>query len=108
LEIEAQGKQPGDTLLLAPHQQHVTVTVAVSAPSWMDVSQVEVYAGSERVLQAALARQGPRTTISLNVPIKHAHTLVVVARGERDMSALLGRSGALAYAFSNPIWLRRE
>jgi hypothetical protein len=108
LEVDAQGKQPGDTLLLAPHQHHVRVTVTVSAPSWMDVNQVDVYAGGERVLQAPLLRKGARGEVSLNVPVKHAHTLVVATHGERDMRALLGRSGALPYAFSNPIWLRRE
>ena len=108
LEVEAQGMQPGDTLRLRPHQKQVTISIAVSAPRWMDVSRIEVYAGSERVIERPMVRDQVRSELTLEVPVEHAHSLVVVARGERDMSALIGRSGALPYAFSNPIWLRRE
>lgn len=108
LEVEAQGKRPGDTLLLSAHQTQVRLSVAVSAPGWMDVSRVEVYAGNARVIDQPLTRSGVRSEIELEVPVQHAHSLVVVARGERGMDALLGRSGALPYAFGNPIWLRRE
>jgi len=109
LQVDVQGHGPGDTLQLASDQTSVHVQVTVDAPGWMDLSSIEIWLGSERVqsVQIEERAQAPRVQLTLDVAVADERSLVVVAQGERGMTALLGNGRAMPYAFSNPLWLHR-
>jgi hypothetical protein len=111
LRVAVEGKAPGQSVSLPSAARSVSLHVEVETPSWMDVSELEVHVAGQRALSAALpARDGGGTQrVSVQVPIAHAPlaALVVVVRGAPAMKQFFAKS-VEPYAFSNPVWLRRE
>ena len=99
---------PGDSVVVAALP--FDVSVRVQAPSWMDVARIEIYCGRQRVSTAAISpSQGAPAVLRFEGAIATACSLpaplVVMARGDEPMRALLARDEALPIAFSNPIWV---
>ena len=112
VELRAHGVYSGDDLVLPRTQRVLEVDVEVGAPAWMELAEVELWAGRERV--AALALAPPplgattrRVHARIDVPAA-ARSLVATARGSGSMERLLGDSRSRPYAFTNPIWLERR
>jgi hypothetical protein len=108
LSVRAASAAPGDTLTLRPSQTQIAVEVRVDGPAWMELSRVEIWLDARPVATAGLTPDQRDTPIHFELPVAHQHSLVAVVSGERGMSALLGRDSAQPYAFTNPIWLRRN
>lgn len=105
LEVAAGPAGPGDTVEAAPGTT-VDLEVTVRAPGWMDVRALDVFVGGAlRETIPIAATDAPlrhRGTVGVDVD---GETFVVLrARGEEPMRALLGRAG-LPIAFTNPIWI---
>ena len=112
LTVRAGDAGPGDTVTLEGDTLDVHVTVR--APSFVDVGQIDFYAGPEIVATQPIAppAEGEATPVTrfdgvVTVPVGRAPYLVVLARGERGLETLLGKSGVPPIAFTNPIWLSR-
>ena len=121
---------PGDSVSLRDAARRVDVRVQVRAPGWMDVRVIELWVGGRLLRTVRIApgsiserrsklRAGTKSdveyaamgvrfdrTLSFDAP--RDTFVVVVARGERTMDALMGRRGVLPFAFSNPIWIDSE
>ena len=102
----------GDTVTLDGDTLDVHVTVR--APAWMDVGQIDFYAGPEIAATQAILPAAAGTVPAVTrfdgvvtVPVGRAPYLVVLVRGERGLEALLGKNGVPPIAFTNPIWLAR-
>jgi hypothetical protein len=111
LRVSAEGKAPGQSLWLAAGARSVRLRVEVQTPSWMDVSELEVYVAGKRTLQAPLperdAHGKQRATLLLPISEPAPLTaLVVVVRGAPALQTFFAKR-VEPYAFSNPIWLRR-
>jgi hypothetical protein len=112
LRVSVEGKSPGESVWLAPRARTVRVHVEVATPSWMNVSELEVYVAGERALAAPLPARGATGAqrTSVLVPLRGSASsspLVVVVRGTPAMRAFFAKS-VQPYAFSNPVWLRSD
>jgi hypothetical protein len=112
LRVRAGEAGLGDTVTLEGDALDVHVTVR--APAWMDVGQIDFYAGPEIVATQAIPppAEGEAPAVTrfdgvVTVPVGRAPYLVVLARGERGLETLLGKNGVPPIAFTNPIWLAR-
>lgn len=106
-----QHKTPGQSVWLAAGARSVRLRVEVQTPSWMDVSELEVYVAGKRTLQAQLPERDARgrQRAQLLLPLAEQApfaALVVVVRGAPALQAFFAKR-VEPYAFSNPIWLRR-
>jgi hypothetical protein len=111
LRVSAEGKAPGQSLWLAAGARSVRLRVEVQTPSWMDVSELEVYVAGKRTLQAPLPERDAhgKQRATLLLPISEPAplaALVVVVRGAPALQTFFAKR-VEPYAFSNPIWLRR-
>jgi len=109
LAVDVLGKGPGDLLRVTSPEQTLTVRVQLDSPAWMGPFALEIWLGEQRVVAQALAAPPPgertqRTTARFELMVGEARSLVVAARGEASMQALLARD-ARPYAFTNPIWI---
>jgi hypothetical protein len=98
---------PGDTVRLAPDATEAQIDVRLMAASWIDVKQVEIYRDGQRVttLPVTPASTALRLERTVTVPIVAPRSfVVVVARGDETMDAVLPTLHALPLAFANPIW----
>lgn len=116
LELEVEGKNPGDALVLAASAPVVHVKVRVDAPSWMDIAQIELWVNGRPQLTAAsepwagfqkLLNQ-PRAVRTFELKSAGIHSVVAVVRGARPMDELFDRQGVLPFAFTNPVWITRK
>lgn len=121
LDARIEGRGPGETVEV---DGVVRLDVEVRAPSWIDVSRVEVWMNGALVLSEAWqddpAAGVTRTILAPahmrdpSVQRRHASALlevhedayvIVVVRGERPMTALFENRTVRPAAFTNPIWL---
>lgn len=112
LRVSVDGKAPGQTAWLRPGSRSVQLHVVVETPSWMDVSELEVYVAGERARATQLPARDERGEQHASLPVPIAEpaaraALVVVVRGRPAMQKFFGKS-VEPYAFSNPVWLRRQ
>lgn len=105
LDLRVHGHGPGETVHLAHTAHAVDLEIEAHGPTWMELSEVELWLGTERVATVAIT-SGARMKVSL--PIADQHSLVATVRGEGSMKPLLGRSGVVPFAFTNPVWLARR
>jgi hypothetical protein len=87
------------------------VRVDVHAPPWMQLTEVELWLGEERVDTLSLATPSAGAasqSLTTNIAVRDQRSLVVTVRGAASMKPLLGRSAVTPYAFSNPVWLARH
>ncbi|MBK8169864.1 MAG: CehA/McbA family metallohydrolase [Sandaracinaceae bacterium] len=120
LEVTVDERGPGETVSLRGHIAHVHVRV--QAPSWMDVSTVELWSANAvvgswtvaPVREAPTRRESsparavadaPRVNRDLELEFLQDSYLVVIVRGERTMDDYFGRNSIAPVAFSNPIWI---
>jgi hypothetical protein len=116
LELEVEGKKPGDTLALAANARTVEVKVRVDAPSWMDVTQIELWVNGRPQLTAAIEpwagfQKLPsklRAVRTFQLKSAGLHSVVAVVRGERPMDELFDRQEVRPFAFTNPVWITRK
>lgn len=118
LELEVDGRVPGESVSLARNKRHVQVSVRVDAPVWMDLQSVELWLDGKRVTRTAIptwtaASKRPeqaRAHVRLDLAISpgRAHSVLAMVRGERPMRELFGRRDVAPYAFTNPVWVTRK
>jgi hypothetical protein len=102
IELRVHGRGPGETVQIG-RTSELAVDVSVSAPAWMELSEIELWLGRERV-----AVVPARETTHVKLPVGEQRSLVATVRGEGSMKPLLGRSGVQPYAFTNPVWIARR
>ena len=91
--------RPGDSVAAGAIEAHLRV----DAPPWMDLSQVEIIKSGEVVRRFTVERNAaPRFDKTIALSASSGDWLVAIARGARPMKQLY-RSGALPFAFTNPI-----
>ncbi|MCC7539002.1 MAG: CehA/McbA family metallohydrolase [Deltaproteobacteria bacterium] len=107
LDVTVGGVRPGE--IARPTGSRVRVRASVQAPTWMDVSRVEIIRDGDVVrvlpLRAPRGRRADRVTrleVSADISVEHDTWIVVVARGERPMDDVLVRP-VLPVAFTNPV-----
>jgi hypothetical protein len=119
LELRQGERLPGDTLQVEGRK--ATVQVRVRAAPWVDVSQVELWAGGKKVWSRALAPRPLRTgppgadaeqersaavlldeAVTVELP-EGARALVAAARGERPVGKLVPLGSIPSFAFTNPL-----
>ncbi|MBM4048819.1 MAG: hypothetical protein FJ279_27265 [Planctomycetes bacterium] len=89
----------------------VTLNVVVQAPSWVDVSEIEVIGNGRSLQTIGVGRIGAamKTQRTLNVPLTRDTWFVVIARGEESLAPVVpsrGKGPAVTpFAFTNPIWV---
>ncbi|HEY6879884.1 MAG TPA: CehA/McbA family metallohydrolase [Polyangiales bacterium] len=105
LELRVHGRGPGETVHVPHTANTIDVEVSAQGPMWMELSEIELWLGTERVATLATA-SGVRTKLAL--PIGEQRSLVATVRGEGSMKPLLGRSGVVPFAFTNPVWIARR
>jgi hypothetical protein len=115
LQLTVNGEGPG-------HEVHASdgsfsVSLEVRAASWVPTARVALYIGKERAYTFAIPRpvnaaqpDAPPATLRFalhDLPIRVASDTVVTARVEADTSVAhhLGQADALAFAFTNPVFL---
>lgn len=111
VELRAHAAQSGDELVLPRAQRSLDVDVEVGGPAWMELAEVELWAGTERVAALAVAPslQGATSHVRARIEVPaDARSLVATARGTGSMERLLGDTRSRPYAFTNPIWLERR
>jgi hypothetical protein len=124
LELEAAGARPGDEIETA--EDPIRLHVVVRAAPWIDVTSLEIVAGSRSVrtveIESRPMKLGPesgtldeaaartvRFDEALEVPLGPANTWVVaIARGSRRLDDVLPFTPTLPLAFTNPIWVTRD
>ncbi len=107
--IQASVRQygPGSHNLI--NQRKFELEVSVQAAPWINVSQVEVLAGTrgQRIHFESLKQtsqvQRYRRTLTLELP-RGAEFIIVVAQGSRGLPNV-ARAYTLPFGFTNPIWL---
>jgi hypothetical protein len=118
LELEVEGRVPGESVNMARSKRHVQVSLRVDGPAWMDLQRVELWLDGKRVWRAPVpawtsAGKRPeqaRAELRLDLPISagRAHSLLAMVRGERAMHELFGRRDVAPFAFTNPVWITRK
>lgn len=107
IELSVERAHPGDTVVLHAHQRALDVRVRVAAPRWMQLSEVELWLGRERVAVIGLPADRSETSVVRRLAIANQRSLVAVVRGTGNMKGLLGDARVRPHAFTNPIWLSR-
>jgi hypothetical protein len=106
LVAEAQGQGLGG--LASAQNGRVSLSVAVRAPDWVDVSVAEVWLDGKLVQSRAITA-APAAPIRLawqtEVAVERDGWLVVVVRGDRPLDRVLPGVRAKPLAFTNPIWI---
>lgn len=104
LHATIEDRIPGDTVVA--REDAVTLRVRVEAAPWIDVDQVEVYRNGalERVLPVPVTSDVVRFDAAVRLPAARGY-VVVVARGDAEMDAVLPTLHARPFAFTNPIWI---
>lgn len=94
---------PGDTV----QGSHVSLSISVRAPDWVDVSRLEIYANGikidERTRSAPLQKAQWKVALDLDLTVDT--WLVVVARGDKFMHDPLPGKWIKPFGFSNPIFV---
>jgi predicted metal-dependent phosphoesterase TrpH len=116
LELAVDGKNPGDTLALGPTAHTVRVTVRVDAPSWMDITQIELWVNGRPQLTATIEPWAGfqkllsrlRAVRTFELKSAGIRSIVAAVRGERPMDELFDRQGVRPFAFTNPVWITRK
>jgi predicted metal-dependent phosphoesterase TrpH len=108
IDLHVEGRVPGQTL--RSHGHFLSVRVDVAAARFMQLDEIELWLGAQRVATARVprARAGARAheaSIELTIPVAHERTLVATVRGKGSMRTLLGVADARPYAFTNPVYL---
>jgi hypothetical protein len=96
---------PGD--FVAASSGNVTLEVSVRAPDWMDVRRAEVYVNGQRVTTVpSRATQSPiRIEAVVPLRVRRDSWIVVAARGDKPLKALMPGTPAVPFAFTNPIFV---
>ena len=115
LELEVEGRVPGESLSVARNKRHVQVKVRVDGPAWMDLKSVELWLDGKRAARVPVAAwtsagkrpEQSRAQLRFDLPITagRAHSVLAMVRGERAMHELFGRREVVPFAFTNPVWL---
>jgi hypothetical protein len=99
---------PGDTV--EPIDGTVRLDVAVRAPSWVDVTAIDVVVDGNVEHSFDAREQSPlgdlRWTQVIDVPVTDESWVAVVVRGERPMQEVLPGLHVAPFAFTNPIHVR--
>jgi len=95
---------PGETVI----GRRATISLEARAPSWVDVSGIELWVNGALVDTAPTpARREPAKNFvwHTELDLDRDSWIVVVARGERPMSAVFDRRRVLPFAFTNPVFV---
>lgn len=110
IDLEIDGRFPGDNLSERQSGAVVHARVSVAAPRWMALAHVEIWLGTERVMTASLpapaaGARGHHAQLELTVPVGSEQTILAAVAGTGSMKPLLGNARSRPYAFTNPIYL---
>jgi hypothetical protein len=120
LDLEVEGRRPGETLVLARAVRHVKARLRVDAPAWMDLKTVEFWLDGQRSLSLPLPAwtapdkrpEQARAELQVELPVTQtwvkARSVIAIVRGERPMSELFDRRDVQPFAFTNPVWISRR
>jgi hypothetical protein len=101
---------PGDELALAPGAI-LEISLAVYAPSWLQVDTLELCSEHGRLWSVQLPAAGPdsaaRFRARFELPAGSTRLLYLAAHGGKGLELLLGRGDVEPLAFSNPVYLTR-
>lgn len=106
LSLSVQGEGPGATV--SPAQDgSVEVELRVLAASWMQVDEVELWAGEDLAWHAQLPRAAAGSALRYSVRVRldmaGARSLQAVAHGGRGLDVLLDRTDVEPLAFTNTV-----
>jgi hypothetical protein len=92
---------PGDTV----QGSRVSLAVSVSAPEWVDVSRVEIYANGAKLEERTrdVAMRKSVWNLSVDLELKVDTWIVVLARGDKFMNDALPGKWIKPFGFANPI-----
>jgi hypothetical protein len=124
VELEVGGGHPGDEIV--SRDDPVPIHLVVRAAPWIDVTSVEIVAGSRSLatfpVPSRPTKLGPepgsleeaaertvRFEREWSVPVGAGNTWVVaIARGTRKLDDVLPFMPTVPLAFTNPIWVTRD
>jgi hypothetical protein len=124
IELAVAGGHPGDEVVTT--EDPVTVHLVVRAAPWVDVTSVELVAGSQSLKTFPVpsrptklgrepgtmdeaAERTVRLERTMALPLGATNTWVVaVARGTRKLDDVLPFMPTLPLAFTNPVWVTRD
>lgn len=116
LELEVEGKSPGDTLAVSQAPRTLRVYVRADAPSWMDLDQLELWVNGKKQITAPIDRWLgtqksevlPRFAGTFELRSTGVRSIVALVRGSDPMDALLDRKRVEPLAFTNPVWIAKR
>jgi hypothetical protein len=96
---------PGD--FVAAENGRLSLEFSVQAPPWMDVKRADVYVNGERVQQvtARNTTEAVRIEHKSLLRVRRDAWIVVVARGDRPLRAVMPGTTLTPLAFTNPIFV---
>ncbi|MBN1655928.1 MAG: PHP domain-containing protein [Deltaproteobacteria bacterium] len=106
IRLKVGGGEPGD--LVPAVNGRVEISVSVSAPSWIDVDNLEVVVNGESIATSAIRaakKKTERARISLRLPVSKDCWVAAVARGGTSLHEALPYVEALPLAFTNPVYV---
>jgi hypothetical protein len=124
VELEVGGMHPGDEVVTK--DDAVAVRLVVRAAPWIDVTSVELVAGSQSLktfqIPSRPTKLGPepgtldeaeartvRFEREFSLPLGGSNTWVVaIARGTRKLDDVLPFMPTVPLAFTNPVWVTRD
>lgn len=109
LLLEANGRGPGDTVLLR-ERADVTFRVRVLAAPWIGLSRIEFFRSGERVavLEPTQTESVLRLDTTVTLPMQPGQWVVASARGVGgELAPVLPNVQGASFAFTNPIFFDR-
>lgn len=105
LELSVQGAEPGATV--RPDAGQVTVRIKITAPAWIPVDELELWADDEVVWRATAdaPKDGVRFEKTFRVPIDHDVVLLAWSRGKTYLPDVLPYERAESVAFTSLIYV---
>lgn len=105
IELSVQGAEPGATV--HPTAGKVSVTVRVTAPAWIPVDDIELWADDEVVWRGAAAapKDGVRFEQTITVPVERDVVMLAWSRGKTFLPDVLPYERAESIAFTGLLYV---
>jgi hypothetical protein len=109
LALNVEGRAPGEQLTWTRSDRPLSITLHLTAASWLRVETLELWADDELVWRASVpappAGAALDHRVALQLQLASARALTAVAHGGSGLDRLLGRGDVEPLAFTNPVYL---
>jgi hypothetical protein len=105
VELTVQGAEPGGTV--HPPDGTASVTIRVTAPAWVSVDDIELWADDDVVWKAAAdaPKDGVRFERTFSVPVDHDVVMLAWVRGKQPLPDVLPYERAESIAFTGLVYV---